>query len=54
MKSLNNRYRPPRMQYKLDDWAKKKNDRLKASEASEASEISRGPKSKKNKRTHGL
>ena len=47
MKSLNNRYRPPRMQYKLDDWAKKKNDRLKASD------LPRGLKSKKNKRTHG-
>jgi len=29
MKSISNRHRPPRMLYKLDDWAKKRNDELK-------------------------
>jgi hypothetical protein len=56
MKSLNNRYRPPRIQYNLDDWTKKKNVQLKASAASEASQARRqprGPKSKKNKREPG-
>jgi hypothetical protein len=43
MKSLNNRYRPPRMQYKLDDWTRKKNVPVRAP----------GPKSKKNKRGPG-
>ena len=53
MKSLNNRYRPPRIQYNLDDWTKKKNVQLKASAASEAPRRPRGPKSKKNKREPG-
>lgn len=56
MKSLNNRYRPPRIQYNLDDWTKKKNVQLKASAASEAPQAPRrprGPKSKKNKREPG-
>jgi hypothetical protein len=44
MKSLANRYRPPRMQYRLDDWNKKKNIPPKNNEKTNTT--TKGPKFK--------